>query len=293
MGKPWYPPEKLDGVEPGIYPYMSDEDYHQGPGVSSSGLKKILKTPLHFVDPYIHPERYQDLDKSPALVFGSAAHRYLLEPEVFEHEYVVSPKVNRRTTEGRFIWQAFEKKHAGKKLIGEQDMQFIEWMKEATENCDSWQDTFRNTKKEISIFWRDKESGTLCKVRPDAMKETIINGRRTMLCIDVKTAIDASYVGFSRAIHNFGYDLSAGMYAEGIRAAHPGIDDVKFLFAPIEKTPPFACAVYVLDHHDIVLGYRKFRVALTLFNQCVETNEWKSYPDYITPIQLPKWARNL
>jgi len=285
-----YPKEKLDGVEPGVYPDMSNDEYHTGPGLSCTGVKRILRTPLHFIDPMIHPERYEKLDEKPALVFGRAAHKYLLEPDGFDAEIAILPNVNKRTNAGKATILAFTADNPGKTFITVDDFEIIQWMKETTDNSQTFKNTFADTKIEQSIFWRDVESGALLKCRPDAMKRIIMNGQTVMLCIDLKTAIDASYVGFSKAIANFSYDVQSAMYTEGIKAAHPDINNVRFLFAAIEKTPPFAVAIYVLEPESLIMGYRKFRVGVTLFNQCVETNEWCSFPDYIIPINMPKWS---
>lgn len=288
-----FPPEKLTGTAPGVYDDLSGDAYHEGPGVSSTQLKRVLKSPLHLIYPMIYPDRMDETKKSPALTFGSAAHKYLLERDTFDDEYVLEPTgINKRTKEGKQEYADFVVANEGKEFISAENLQTIQWMAETAAASTSWTNALANTRREVSIFWEDAESGLLCKCRPDAMKPVTLNGRRVMICADVKTTIDASYTQFSRSIANFGYDLSAAMYADGIRATYPDIEDVRFLFLAIEKTPPFACAVYSLDPHALTIGYRKYRYALTLFKQCLDTGEWPSYPDFISPITLPRWALN-
>lgn len=287
-----FPPELLDGVEPGIYSDVDNEVYHKGPGLSSTGVKKILRSPRHLVDPLIHPERYDSSDKSPALVFGSAVHKYLLEPDDFWNEYAVSPKVNRQRKEGKAIYKAFAELNEGKTLIGTEDLEKLKWMSESAHlpEHSSFLNAITAKQIETSVYWNDRESGRLLKIRPDIMKRVTLNRVGTLVCVDLKTSIDASYVSFSKSIHNFGYDVSAAMYSEGLRLMYPGVEDVRFLFAVIEKTPPFACAVYSLDPMSIETGYRKYRYGVTLFNQCIESNCWESYPDNVSPISMPRWA---
>ncbi len=62
-------------MKPGIYPNIENEAYHRGPGISSSELKTIIKSPMH----------YKYLSENPRpqtanMALGTAAHALILEP---------------------------------------------------------------------------------------------------------------------------------------------------------------------------------------------------------------------
>ena len=82
---------------------MTNKEYRMAEGVSRSELNTILqKTPMHFLYESTHPK-----EDTPALAFGRATHKAVLEPETFSEEFVEGIKVDRRTKEGREKWDAF------------------------------------------------------------------------------------------------------------------------------------------------------------------------------------------
>ena len=76
--------------------------YEDMPGIRRSDLWKINRSPMHFKYEIEHrPE------PTPALLFGIAAHKLILEPEGFFDEFAITPLVDKRTKEGKQIWSDF------------------------------------------------------------------------------------------------------------------------------------------------------------------------------------------
>ena len=70
---------------------MSNADYRKAEGISSSELKKIMKSPLHYKHWKDNPEETD----TPSLLLGRAAHKYILETydfykEIIQHSFVKS-----------------------------------------------------------------------------------------------------------------------------------------------------------------------------------------------------------
>lgn len=80
----------LKTMKPGIYFNMPEELYHADPSLSSSGIRKILVSPLdYWIESRLNPD-YVDT-KTPAMITGTAFHRRLLEPARFVGIYAGSP----------------------------------------------------------------------------------------------------------------------------------------------------------------------------------------------------------
>ena len=99
----------------------SNEVYQSSDAVSRSMLHLISQSPQHYKYVIEHPTK-----QTPALAFGSAFHCFLLEPEVFENEYDVVPDIDRRTREGKRLWE--ELQASNKKLITQEDFLIIQQM---------------------------------------------------------------------------------------------------------------------------------------------------------------------
>ncbi|HBE5423774.1 TPA: PD-(D/E)XK nuclease-like domain-containing protein [Escherichia coli] len=91
-------------MKPGIYFDISNEDYHAGDGVSKSQLDMVAKNPALLKWVQAAPE---DEEKKSALDIGTALHCLLLEPGEFDKRFIVSPKFDRRTKQGKADEEAF------------------------------------------------------------------------------------------------------------------------------------------------------------------------------------------
>jgi len=143
---------------------------------------------------------------------------------------------------------------------------------------------FREGSTEWSHFWHDTDTGELCKVRSDWINNDM------ELCIDLKTASDASRDGFLRACVNFSYELSAMYYLEGLRQTDTEIKE--FIFVVVENTPPHLVSVYVLPPELKNKGSIMWRRALDTYHQCRQTDTWPGYPEEIQQLDAPRWALN-
>src|SRR5690606_11557254 len=136
-------------------------------------------------------------EPTDSMIVGSAFHTLLLEPDLFQKEYIVSPKVDRRTTKGKEEWSQFLHSANGKMVITtEQHVQALKMANEAKKQ--SIVNTLLEASEfEQSIFWTDKETGIQFKARPDIWSQKVI--------VDVKTSADASHYAFQRSAIKYGY----------------------------------------------------------------------------------------
>lgn len=267
---------KLSGIDPGIYPELSNHAYHTGPGLSKSNLDQIHRSPAHFLAAFeIHEE------PTEALLMGTAFHTAVLEPERFEREYVVSPVFNRRTKDGKAAAEAWSLENAHKTPISAEDMMIVRKMRESVMSNPISRKLIESTQHEISIY-ADMD-GVLTKCRPDGW-----NASEGVL-IDLKSAKDASADGFRKAVANGRYHVQDAWYRTVIEEL-TGERQEAFYFIACEKEPPFAMAIYQLDPITFDVGYRAAMNDLETFRRAVETGKWDAYPRQIQSLSLPRWA---
>lgn len=258
---------------------MNNAEYHASDGLSSSELKALLRSPEHF-------QAYGETDEqTPAMRFGSLFHTATLEPEAMTERYVIEPThINKRTKAGKAEYAEFLKASEGKEVVTTDNIQQANCMAAAVFNDKVASSLFYQGEAETSIWWEDQVAGQLCKCRPDWLDIDPV--RR--IVVDLKSAVDASPGGFSRACFNFGYHISAAHYIEGIYRA-TGVH-CSFVFVAVEKKYPFAVGVYMLDQQAMELGYNQRRRALDLYNECSSAGHWPGYSQQVNEISLPKYA---
>jgi exodeoxyribonuclease VIII len=269
---------------------MSNDEYHASPEFSSSQLKDILRSRAHFHSNNILKENERESKKH--FDFGTLAHTLFLEPEQFENEFVVGPKFDRRTKEGKAEAAAWEAANQGKIII---DQEMLDGARRIAENLrllSSYQ-IMQNFKgmAEASIFFTDPVYGLKLRVRPDyhiIPCDEFPNG----LILDVKTTTDARPFKFSKSCADFGYDISAAMYREGFQQHYKTEEKPEFFFLVGESAVPFLGKQYRASSLFLSIGEQRYNKAKELLAEPLITNEWKGYSTELEDISLPQYMLN-
>ena len=245
---------------------MTNKEYREKEGVSSSDLKKIVKSPAHFRYWKDNPQ-----EDTPALIFGKAAHKYVLETYDFYNEFAIAPVCDRRTKDGKSTYEMFLKESEGKDVITLEQFEQIDAMRNAAYATPFVSKLLTNGEKELSFWGVDEETGLRIKCRPDCITE--MNGGHIL--IDYKTCSDAENMKFCRDSIKYGYDLQLAMYREILRQ-NTGHDYTVVIIAQ-EKTPPYATNVFQLSENYLQSGEEVYKEMLRIYKQCEETGNWWGY----------------
>lgn len=262
-------------MEVGVYPYLSNNDYHAGPGLSKSGLDRLARSPAHF--------RYAEREDLPQFVLGSAFHCAVLEPEQFRRRYAVSVDADRRTKAGKEAWAAFEQSLEGRTVLSAEQWDTVERMRDAVYANARYREILDLPGYvEASAYWTDPETGVLCKCRPDKVLGS------AGLMLDLKSTTDASQHGFSYSAGKYRYWVQAPWYADGWRHASGEQIDM-FLFLAVEKTPPFGVGLYELPKEAEIRGRMEYRRLLPVYARCMRDDVWPGYPAEIRGLEIPRY----
>jgi hypothetical protein len=305
-------------IEVGFVAITSDEYHSNKEAVGHSALVKILTSPAHFNEAQINPP-----EPSAAMELGTAFHAALLEPDVFAAKYAVIEEAKlagalvslddykaaaatlgitvgkMRKDELRAAIQAqndprfkfredvMADLYGGKSILSAGDMSAVRAMAASLMAHRGAAGLLAKGMAEMSGFWVDQETGIMCKFRPDWIAQDA-EGRYIGM-VDAKKARSASKDAFQRAITNFGYDVQAAFYTDGMKALTGRT--VPFYFAPVEDAAPYAAAVYKASDEMIAHGRAKYRAALQLLKWCRENGSWPSYQPFgeIEEIDPPRW----
>jgi hypothetical protein len=258
---------------------ISGNEYHSSQGYSRSALMDLVASPYHF-----HYEHLSGLaekkEATDAMVLGSVFHTLLLEEHLFNDEYVIEPKFNKKTKVGKQLHAEFQASKGMKTAVKQDLYDTALSMKEAILKHPMILDLIMDAEYEQSIYWTDKETGLQFKARPDIWHPHMI--------VDLKTAVSGEYYDFQRAALNGGYFLQAGMMYEACKAIGKPFE--KFVFLVAEKKEPFAPAVYPLDDWSLDFGVDQFNNAKKKLAMCLERNEWPSYT--VQELRVPGYARD-
>lgn len=242
--------------------------YDNIPAVRRSDLWEIRKSPAHYLYKVTNPE-----EPTAALLFGTAAHKYILEPDTFWDEYIFVPKIDRRTKAGKEEYQKIME--SGKTPILAEDFEIITKMEAQIKAHPFASALLKTGEHEVPVEWTDEGTGEPCKCRPDVI--TTFDGEDWI--VDYKTTTSCMDGAFEKSCRMYGYKLQAGMYSEGVFCTT--FRDCKFAFVAQEKTPPYAVRVYVCDEGFRLEGQDLFHELIGIYHQCKESGEWPGYEDEV------------
>lgn len=262
---------------------MNEFDYNNAEGIRRSDLWKLEDSPEKFKWFLDHP-----MEQTPAMLFGSACHKMILEPDDFSNEYVVAPQIDKRTKEGKEAWAAFCAANDGKTILSSDDVQIMKDMGDALKLCPLAHKLIRGKgETEVAYFWTDSETGEKCKIKCDR----VVKFNRKTYVIDYKTCQCAETFRFNAEVFRLGYYFQAGMYAEGVKTAKklkklPGV-----IFVAQEKKAPYSVNVIEVSEEVMAAGRAKFHELLNKYHECSIMDVWYGYVQGNVPNDcfVPTW----
>lgn len=281
----------------GLVHGLNEDTYHRLPGLSSTGAKKILRSPAHYRHYITHPE-----PPKPEFDLGSAVHTKVLGvgadiaiypdgdgDEVFEHDGVVLRNV--LASNGAVSTKAaraFEADARRRGLIPVKRVQarVVNIMAESVLNDPVARRLMESGDPEVSMFARDPDTGVDGRGRVDWLNQRML---------DLKTTSgDASESEFAIHAFRFGYEIQAGHY-EHLHHLITG-DTLPYLFIVVENHPPYLTGVHRLGEDELRMGRARARRARELYAQCTATGEWPGYTTTsggpIGILRAPVWNIN-
>lgn len=269
-------------MKTGIYYDISNEDYHNGEGVSKSQLDFIEECPGLYQWVKNAPI---DNNKTTSLDMGSAFHCLLLEPDEFEKRFLVPKSINRQTKAGREEY-AEMLNHAlalNQILITNEEKQKLLLMRDSAmaHPLAKWI-IEEPGYAEASVYWNDSDTDILCRCRPDKFIE------KFNWVGDIKTSADIDR--FYAHSYDYRYHVQDSFYSDGIQHLSGNIPT--FVFLVVSTTincGRYPVKTFVLDEIAKDIGRKNYKTNLITLKKCLEEN---SFPALQT-LSLPDWAKEL
>ena len=255
--------------------YKTDDEYFDLPHYNRSVIWDAYKrTPAH---------SKIGITSTAAMDFGTAVHRMILQPEVFQKSYGVldedwvreskKPKATKKWKEA----QAKLEKDGVTLLTQKEYDQYSACLTSAYDHpfasnllSDSSAD------REVVTTWTDDFTELDLKCKYDLI--STVGG----YVADVKTTKDASPEGFARSAANFGYPFPAAFYLQTC-------PDYDYYIIAIETSPPYPTAVYTFPKEVMSHARVQLSEALDRFSSCVSSDIWHGYSDAAEELEMPGW----
>ena len=266
--------------QPGAYRDLSNADYHGSEGISKTGLDYIAGNPSDYI---WHKNAPVDTEKLEALNEGQALHTLILEPHEYNNRFVVEPNFDRRTNAGKADAAAFaaEVAQTGKILLPYDTDRKLNLMRESVMAHPTARKLLEmDGVNEESLYWIDKETGELCKCRPDRRVDWA-----GPFLVDVKKVADIDR--FARHVEEFRYHVQHAMYCDGFENVYG--EQPAFVFLAVDSNVSagrYRVQVIELEPDWVEVGRQLYRDNLNTYSQCRKNNAWINF----TTLKRPRWA---
>ena len=243
---------------------ISFDQYKQIDAVNASFIKRFAKCPA---------AAHLPMETTRNMIIGSAVHAWALEGQAaFLDQYVVAPKVDKRTKEGKAQWAEFESANQGKELLDQSEFEIVKGCVASLKAHPLASRMLKETegRPEVTLTWEDETTGLPMKARLDRLP---LPDKRTI--IDLKTTSDATLKGFTRQMVNLAYDLQAAVYTNGTQACR--IDCDSFIFVAVQNSAPFTVSVTAIGPEWLSWAQNEVDRQLGLIKQCRERDYWPAF----------------
>lgn len=257
---------------------MTTQEYRKAEGVNFSSLKYLLKSPAHY-----QAELNAKREETAAMLIGTLTHSVSLEGHEIDSIATVKPEgMNLATKDGK-EWKAKALEHGLPIISTEDAIHIVNMAQSIRQNPHAAHVLSKCQERETPMF--TTLHGVPCKALIDAHGTDGVE----WCIVDLKTTDDASPDAFSRKVASLHYDLQAAFYSAVLGRVHQTEARPYWLWLAVEKTPPYACAVYdSTEWNDS--GDDKMERVLRDWKQCTDSGKWPMPYQGINKLPKPSWT---
>lgn len=264
---------------------LEENLYHSLPGLSSTGAKRILRSPAHYQHYLNNPHETKDefdvgsLVHAKVLGVGAKVTIYPDGTGPEEFEYVDEKTGDKKTTTNVLGANGALSTNLSKAFAAEARSHGLIPMKRVTARVvnkiaesvlghDEARALFEGGRPEVSMFHTDADTGALYRGRLDYLRPRSIADLKT-------TAGAATESDFSKQFYRLGYEIQFGLY-DWIYTQITG-ETLPFLWVVVESEAPYLTNVFALDDEDQKNARERAQRARDRYARCLETGRWPGY----------------
>jgi exodeoxyribonuclease VIII len=251
---------KIEYVKDTFQEYLNNKTH-----ISASDIKNFLISPAYyFYKKFLEPKSDEE---HKHFIIGTALHELILEPEMFKSNYIISPKYDLRTKEGKKDALEFKEKNFDKVLLNADDYEMIVNMATVAGENKTFVELLKDSYRELSCYTIDDKTKLDLRLRPDCFS------LNKCTIVDIKTCQSSSYKSFKSDIYKFQYSISSAFYCDFLGREN-------YVFCAIEKTKPYQTALYMISDDMLQYGREQYRLALDLMRWCIDNFYYPSYNEF-------------
>lgn len=260
---------------------LDQDSYQQLPALRQSFIKGCLKSPLHAA------LRKQ----TPSLQLGSLLDRLVKEPSSFWMKHAREPEGDGRSKEVKDARKKFREECEKDDLIAVSADMYdkLKGMWGSIMNDPIAMRILEQSQPDLTLVWDsgDTELPEEYRMNKAALDFAYKEGEHRMSVCDLKSCQDASPSGFMRSVFDWGYDIQAAHYMEGVEAC--GWQAGLWTWIAVESNEPYPCKVHYATDLTLEVGKKRIQKAMENLKSFMSDKRKRAYGPKINPIDPPGW----
>lgn len=297
----------------GVYPHMTNEEYHGLNAVGSSGIKDALYTAHTYNKNYGNPEPEKEGKEASWALLGSALHALVLEPQAFDERYIALPDdAPQKPTDAMRNaanpspnsvarmqwWDEFARRAAGKTILTADQMAAVQKGQQVILAHAIGRGIMVEGQAEISYFAHDPETGTMLKSRPDWTIETgeiDPEGNRLVDMVDLKSTGKGYLLTvdrWKRQCLSMGYHTQLAHHGDVMELALQASGEKVRVGSRMHLVYSFEdqlCRVFSFPAPLVDIGRRKAQEGIARIAHGLATGEWPGFPEDVAELPVNTW----
>lgn len=262
---------------------VSNDNYHAGPGTSSSNFKDFARTPAHMKA----IKEGKPKKKTASMITGGHVHDRLKDQEDFDRR-VVKIIGNRNLTENKL--KIKDAKANGLIDINEfatdstPGLDRIIGISDALLNHERAGPLLKGGIQEVSCYAYHPTLGFLMKCMPDSLHI------EDCVCVDPKTIGESmdTIDDLERHMFKFKYHWQTKYYKFVLKLIFG--DNFDFVHTFVESKPPHGVRVVKLNDASVDRAMTDLEPLFEKYAESLKTNKWPCFPTAMEDIALPHYA---
>lgn len=254
---------------PGLHYGVSDDYYRTIPGLSSTGIKRMLDSPAvydwHRRRP---PETKTEFD------LGHAVHNRVLG--IGTEEVIVEGHWNTKAAKAAVA----EARERGATPLKPEQAEHADQLAAAVMDYPDAKVLLTGGEPEVTVVWDDPATGVRCKGRLDYYHEA------ANVAVDLKTSRDAQPRRFAKHAADYGYAEQREHYSDGVQVltgTRP-----RFFHVLVQTDGPPLVSVCDLTEFATT-AQENVRTAIQMYADCQASGTWPGIPPGIHRVSPPRW----
>ena len=268
---------------------VNNEEYHAERMHDSSSTLKVARKSLQLYEALYVTGTVERSGSSPEMLFGSAFHCALLEPDEFDSRYFYEPEetpdgepINRRLKAHREFLEEVLQRNEGREMLQAGDKERIEGMLASVGAFKDASDRLKTGQPELGIKFEIDGHPLKALMDWSCPDQNII--------LDVKTTRHSGGIDvFRREIDNREYHCQAALYAEAYRQVYGRVPEFYWLF--VHTAAPYETYLFKMGKATRKIGLEITRDTIETLKIAKSIGRYKPFTHGVySDIELPTWT---